>query len=223
MRHDDGTVTGRLALAYVCENDNFPNFYIRLKGATSGQNFTAAGKVRLSGVGTLRFTLTGVLTPDGGSGKIRDRGGCHSYTRDFAVRAAGAPAGAPALPARNSAEHGITSQAAAGIAHPVSLHVASNGRVESQWTASLHCGKQTLMRTNHTPTTTVKADGTFFRTEHFNVEYVHGVTERFTAVFKGRFLADGATGTLRLRMITRQKGHHFLPCDSGLQTWSARA
>ncbi len=94
VRHDDGTVTGRLALAYRCENDNFPNFYIRLKGALNGQNFTASGKVKLPGVGTLRYTLTGVMTPDAASGKIRDRGGCHNYTRDFAVRAAALP---PAL------------------------------------------------------------------------------------------------------------------------------
>jgi hypothetical protein len=221
-RHDDGSVTGRLALAYRCENDNFPNFYIRVKGAMNGQNFSASGKVRLRGVGTLRYTLTGALTPDGGAGRIRARGGCHGYTRDFAVRAAGAPAGAPAMPARASIKHGVTSQSAAGIAHAVSVHVASNGRVEGEWTASIRCGKQTLMRTNHTPTTTVKADGTFARTEHFNVKYRDGSTERFTAIFKGRFLADGATGTLRLRMITRKKGYHYVPCDSGVQTWAAR-
>ncbi len=79
------------------------------------------------------------------------------------------------MPARASIEHGVTSQSAAGIAHAVSVHVASNGRVEGEWTASMKCGKQTLMRTNHTPTTTVKADGTFSRVEHFNVPYVHGV------------------------------------------------
>jgi len=39
---------------------------------------------------------------------------------------------------------------------------------------------------------------------------------------KGVLLADGATGTLRLRMTTHKKGRRYLPCDSGVQTWSAR-
>src|SRR3954452_16904512 len=83
VRHDDGSVTGRLAIAYLCENDNYPDLYWRVKGRMNGDAFTASGKLRLSGVGTLRYQLTGTLTADAGAGKIRLRGGCHGYTRDF--------------------------------------------------------------------------------------------------------------------------------------------
>ena len=40
--------------------------------------------------------------------------------------------------------------------------------------------------------------------------------------FRGRFLADGAAGTLRARMQTYERGKRFIPCYSGLQTWAAR-
>ena len=40
--------------------------------------------------------------------------------------------------------------------------------------------------------------------------------------FKGRFLADGAVGTLRARSQLREKGKRYYPCDSGTQTWAAR-
>ena len=40
--------------------------------------------------------------------------------------------------------------------------------------------------------------------------------------FKGRFLADGAAGTLRARSQLHKKGHRYYPCDSGTVAWTAR-
>ena len=40
--------------------------------------------------------------------------------------------------------------------------------------------------------------------------------------FTGRFLADGAVGTLRARSQYREKGKRYYPSDSGTQTWAAR-
>ena len=47
----------------------------------------------------------------------------------------------------------------------------------------------------HAPAT-IKPDGTFSRTETYTIRY-NGPDERYRVTFSGRFLADGAVGTLR--------------------------
>jgi hypothetical protein len=42
--------------------------------------------------------------------------------------------------------------------------------------------------------------------------------ERYSVSFRGRFMADGAVGTMR--MTVTQRG--YKPCVSGTRTWSAR-
>ena len=66
-------------------------------------------------------------------------------------------------------------------------------------------------------------DGTFLDDKPYTVRYRDGSSERYRIRFEGRFLADGVVGTLRARMQTRKKGKSYYPCDSGTQTWSARA
>ena len=51
--------------------------------------------------------------------------------------------------------------------------------------------------------------------ETFTIRYTDGSRERYRVSFKGRFLADGVTGTLRARMQTRKPGKRYYPCDSG--------
>jgi hypothetical protein len=60
------------------------------------------------------------------------------------------------------------------------------------------------------------------RNERFTLRFDDGSSDRYRVTFAGHFLADGAAGTLRVRMHTRQRGKHFYPCDSGTQTWTAR-
>ena len=106
---------------------------------------------------------------------------------------------------------------------PVAVRVAKNGRMYSFWQVTMRCGPKAVVAFgNVTPTTTVKADGTFSRNETFTIRYADGSSERYRVSFKGRFLADGAVGTLRARMQTRKKGKRYYPCDSGTQTWAAR-
>jgi hypothetical protein len=220
LRKDNGTIIGRVAYAYRCRRQtNFPNVLTTVLGRTNGATFTVKGKQRL-GRHTVRYTLTGTFTPEGAVGKIR-RTGCAGFKRDFSLRAASAPAGPPALPARNSIFFGVTSQRHGLSPLPVTLRVAGNGRVYGNWTATTKCGP-TFWWTNATPPTKVKADGTFRRSEHFTVRYQQGYSETYRVRFAGRFLADGATGTLRISMQFHNNGKRFKTCRSGVQTWSAR-
>jgi hypothetical protein len=41
----------------------------------------------------------------------------------------------------------------------------------------------------------------------------------YRVTFSGRFLADGAVGTLRARMVWRERGKRSFPCVSGTQNW----
>ncbi|MDA0184199.1 hypothetical protein OJ997_28075 [Solirubrobacter phytolaccae] len=219
----DGNVVGRLAYNVRCRKTNFPTMTTRLTGRVNGATFTVTGRSRLgSGLGTLRFTLTGTLAPDSATGQVRLRG-CHKYTRTFALRTPSAPAGAPALPAPSVPVFGFTSQSAGGVSLPLALRVAANGRFYGSWASTMRCGNRTLAWNNATPVTSVRADGSFVRNERFTVRYDDGSSERYRVNFSGRFLADGVSGTLRVRMRYREgRNTNFEPCDSGVVTWAAR-
>ena len=147
VRHDDGRISGRLAIAYRCRSHFSSNLVARLTGKTAdGVNFTAAGSTRLSGVGRLRYTLTGTLAPDAVGGKVKlSVRGCRGYTRPFSLRTESAPAGAPAAPPKSTVFAGLTSQAAAGVRLPVVVRVAANGRVYGTWTATMKCGPKAVL------------------------------------------------------------------------------
>ena len=59
---------------------------------------------------------------------------------------------------------------------------------------------------------TVKADGTFRGNQTYTIRYTDAPSERYTVSFDGRFLADGAVGTLRARMQTTQEAQATYPC-----------
>ena len=56
----------------------------------------------------------------------------------------------------------------------------------------------------------------------YTIRYTDGSRERYRVTFKGRFLADGAAGTLRARMQTRKRASATTRATAGTQTWSAR-
>jgi hypothetical protein len=225
VRHDDGRVTARLLFGYSCGKRKFLNSVIRIKGSTpDGVSFSAAGKARLRGIGTLRFSMTGTLAADAVAGKIQlGASGCPKYTRDLTLRTESAPAGAAALPAASSLLAGMTAQSASGLRQPIALRVTTKGRVWSAWAATTKCGpKATSQVANNSPTMDIKPDGTFTRSETYTIRWTGGLTERFRMTFSGRFVADGAVGTLRARSQLRKKGHRYYPCDSGTINWTAR-
>jgi hypothetical protein len=222
---DDGRVLGRIAYAYRCHGHFRSTIITRLGGRLNGQRFTATGSTRFRGVGRLRWRLTGTLTGDAGSGSARLRiaHACGGYTNTFVVRAAAAPAGAAAMPARGSTYYGVTAQSASGTRLPMTLRVATNGRVYAIWSAAMDCHRGTIATLNVSPSAKIKADGSFTRNERYTIRYTDGYFERYRVTFGGRFLADDVVGTLRMRMQGHQKGARFYPCDSGIHTWEARA
>lgn len=223
IQHDDGRITGRLGYSLGCRRGNFVNLVTRIRGRWNGTTFTASGRTRPGRIGTLRFTLTGSFAPGAAGGKVRLRG-CRSYTREFSLRTPSIPAGAPVQPARDVAVFGVTSQSLSGVHMPIALRIAGNGRLYGSWSSTMRCGTRTLTWENSTPPATVRADGTFTRNETFSVRYRGGGVERYRVNFSGRFLADGVTGTLRVRMRYREgRNRNFEPCDSGIVTWGARA
>ena len=72
-----------------------------------------------------------------------------------------------------------------------------------------------------TPTRKINADGTFGGNQSYVMRY-RGYSEHYRVTFKGQFLADGVTGTLRARVYYREKGRRSVNCVSGTQSWSAR-
>jgi hypothetical protein len=220
---DDGRVSGRLAMGYDCNGFAATTLIVRVNGRVNGAAVTASGRSRGRG-GTVRASLTGTVSADAVTGRVRLRAkGCWRATRSFVLRGPGVPAGAPAGPSRGSVLHGLTAQSAGGIRLPISIRVARNGRMYAYWSALLTCHSGArLPLLNATPTMRVRRDGTFRRTETFTVRFRGSADERYRVSFSGRFLADGAVGTLRARMVWRERGKRYYPCLSGTQSWVAR-
>jgi hypothetical protein len=224
VHRDNGTVAARVGFAFACRGVRNWNLVARLTGKVNAAAFTATGSTRLRSI-RMRFTLTGTLAPDSATGTVRMRArGCRGYTRKFVMRTESAPAGPPAQPAANSLLNGLTSQRAAGVRLPVTLRVARNGRVYAVYHAGMDCrGQGTIPAMITTPTMAVRADGSFSRRRFsFTVPFTDGYRERYTISFSGRFLADGAVGTLSARMLGHKRGRRYVPCVSGTQTWAAR-
>ena len=196
---------------------------LRLHGKVDGLTFTATGTTRVRGLGTIRVTLTGGLASNNATGDARVRvTGCRAYTNSFVLRTESAPAGAPAVPGPGTLMQGLTSQSAGGLRLPLSLRVATNGRVYAVWNAMMKCGTATIPVLDVTPSRAIRPDGTFGGTQTYTIRY-RGSSERYRVTFSGQFLADGAKGTLRASMQLRDGTRRYVPCVSGLQTWAARA
>jgi hypothetical protein len=223
VRKDDGSIRMRVLVVFKCGKQPIIDTVARLSGRTpDGANFTASGRTR-SGGHLLRFSVTGTLTPDAVAGTFRMRG-CAGFRRPLSLRAASAPAGPAAIPPPGTTFSGLSGQVAGGVRMPVFLRVARNGRVYAGWMATMKCGpKAVVPSATSMPSTKLNPDGSFSDTKPYTVRYVDGSSDRFRIRFEGRFLTDGVVGTLRVRMQTRKKGHRYYPCDSGTQTWTARA
>jgi hypothetical protein len=103
----------------------------------------------------------------------------------------------------------------------VTVRVTKQGQAYVNEYARADCGRFTWEVTNAMASTKVKNDGTFARTEHWSIRYSDGWRGRYTVHSSGRFLADGATGTFRIR-LTYSKGRSRGHCDTGVLSWAAR-
>ncbi|HYZ29415.1 MAG TPA: hypothetical protein VE570_10195 [Thermoleophilaceae bacterium] len=145
-------------------------------------------------------------------------------TRPFEARIARAPTGAPAMPAPGAVYSGLTNQQLTnGLAGAVLVRTTADGRrAAARWTAKAPCrrGPRELI-INFTPATLVGGDGSFSRDERF-VERFADALVRYHVEFGGRFQADGAAGTLRLRArVYNRRGRLTTRCDSGVRAWTA--
>ena len=224
----DGSVTGRVGLGQRCGKTSYVNTVVRLKGTAANGALSVTGSTKLTRRGRLKLTLTGTVAGEQISGDIKrstSRIRCQVATVPFRLRAASAAAGAPAMPAANALLGGVTSQVVGGLSLPVFMQVSKTGRrVTGLWQATMQCGpKAVLTAVNFSPPASIGADGTFVKREKYRIRYARRQVDTYRVEFRGQFRADGATGTIRARMTTRQPGKRFFPCDSGVQSWSAAA
>ena len=232
MRRDGGRLTARVGLVVTCRRVNFPQLIARGSGTITGTSFTATFRTKINRGLRLRTRLRGTFAGDGATGTIamkpiRGRGGprgCRGFPQTrIVLRAAGGPVGGAAKPAPRTVVRGLTTQDAGGLHLPVILTVSSNGRhVVAQWLALAGCGQFNTPVANFTPRTRRRTNGSFSKPERYVIRYNDGTTDRFRISFSGRFLSDGAVGTLRVRVTTTRRSRVLVRCDSGPQTFTAR-
>jgi hypothetical protein len=180
----------------------------KLSGILSGQTLT--GELRITG-----------LRRSGGR-RIR----CTRHpARPFQARLGSAPSGAAAA-ARPAAQYlGTSAIRLGGLPAPVVLRTTRDGRkVAARWNALARCGRGPRERlVNFTPATRIGAAGGFLRRERFTVRYTDAVV-RYRVRFGGRFLADGATGRLRMQAVVLDRHRRVRTrCDTGTRAWNALA
>jgi hypothetical protein len=185
-------------------------------------SFTASGRARIGGGGPyVRVSLSGTLAADSVTGTVRARNRCRTFNWTLSLRTPGAPAGAAAVPAPGTLMFGSSSQSAAGMALPVSLRVTKNGRVYASWQALAKCRRSSHPVYDFTPSRKIAADGTFGGTQTYTIRYKR-FSERYRVSFRGRFHADGASGTFTASMRYQDGKNRYVPCRTGRQTWTAR-
>src|SRR4051794_36395077 len=106
--HADGSVAARAYFTYGCRRLRLYNLVVPMKGRVTGSAVSATGKIPRRGARTIRYTLSGTGTPDAVTGKLKLRNHCGNTTRDLALRAMGAPAGAPVAAPRGTTLYGVT-------------------------------------------------------------------------------------------------------------------
>ena len=223
-RNADGSVAVRFGMAITCRHTRYIDTVVRGRGTSSGASFTASARTHLAGTGRLTMKISGTFAGTGATGRVSAHAkGCKGFSRvPFQLRAAAAPAGAPARPAKGTEMFGVTSQSAGGVRLPVVLRVAKNGRVYAQWEALAACTHGHTPIMNVTPYTRITADGSFRRTEKFRQKYDDGSHDTVHVTFAGTFLAGGASGTLSARVQFTDKHHRlYTPCLTSTQTWTA--
>ncbi len=222
-RHDSGRITGRINVAYHCKGYALGYAIVRVKGSFNGTAFTASGTTSTR-PGRIRLSLKGVLDGPNGAGRMTARQrGCLHFTRPFVLRTPSAPVGGSALPPRASLFYGFSTQLAGGAPLPVSLRVAKHGRVYALWEAISTCQRNFRFPVvNVTPATTVNRSGFFSRTENYTIRFSDAPTRKFHVKFSGRFLADGAVGTLSATVKFYDRGKAYATCRSGTVNWTAR-
>lgn len=105
----------------------------------------------------------------------------------------------------------------------IGLKVSADGRkvVDALYTVPFKCGPYTDFLPNYGPPMTIRADGSFAKTEHLKTLFDDGASTRTTLRLRGRFTHQGATGTYRANAVSTFKRGKPVRCSSGTISWSA--
>lgn len=227
----------RFDTTLLCGKDTFDVTGRKLV-AFDGTSFSAtAASIQNVARGRLAFewTMSGTISGSAASGTLRiagvrrvsgrKRSCARKPTRAFQARLTGTPAGAAARPRPRGLYLGTSSfEIVDRLQAPVVLRAGTTGgRVAARWTIAATCRRGPRQQfVNLTPLTRVRDDGTFARSERFLIRYQDAVI-RYRVRFGGRFVGDGASGTLRLRArVYNRSGKRLRTrCDSGTRTWNA--
>jgi hypothetical protein len=230
LAHDGDAVRARASITVSCRGLSIPNTVVLARGTAAGTTVFARGSAVVVRRLRLHFRLTGSVAADritaAATLRLRRRaGGPRGCERigsfPVVLRREGVPTGEPARPAPRTIWRGVTAQRADGVRLPLQVAVAGDGRVVARWHADLRCGGFRLPVDNWSPPVRVGADGAFVKRERFRLRYRDGIVERYRMVFRGRFLTDGVTGTLRARLTASRRGRLLGRCDSGTVPYSA--
>ena len=147
---------------------------------------------------------------------------CTSGTRPVELRSVAADPGTPAGPTASGLYLGTTESAWRGRVAPISFQVNKAGtRIPSAiWGATISCPGAQEYLANISPSMKIRSDGTFSRTERFTSRFSNA-TDRVRVIFRGRFTAAGATGTINIRQRTRFRNGARMTCRSGTIRWHA--
>ena len=220
-------------------------------GGTLGQRFDASGPVDATGrvvaqARSLRYTGPAVITtrPRGlasvnilfegarASGTVRVRATvrnrrnkrvrCDTGDVPVQLRSVTADPGTPGAPAAGGLYFGNAESLWRGRVTPVTVRVNAAGtRITGfLFGATLRCGGKDEYMANISPPMTIRADGTFRKTEKFSAKFKNAV-DRTTVLVKGRFTAQGITGTVNAVQRTRFKNGQRSACRTGTIRWHA--
>jgi hypothetical protein len=230
---------GRIALRFDallhCGRNDYDGVIGSREVAWNGVTFSASGRSSFglgSGHVAYRWRVDGRVDGAVATGLLRvtavRRGkACRGDPpRSFEAHVAGG-SGQSALPQPGAAYVGLSDHVLGhGLFSPVVLRAASDGRsILARYTVAAPCnhGEPREFLTNFTPATTVRADGSFRRAEHFTYRYSNTLT-RFRALFTGHFTSAGASGTLSVDAHDydgARRHHLYALCSTGTRHWSA--
>jgi hypothetical protein len=147
---------------------------------------------------------------------------CDSGPTAVELRSVAADPGTPATAAPGGVYLGTLGSSFRGRVTPIAFKVDAAGtRIPAAvFGISLACPRTPEYLANISPSMTIRADGTFRRTERFTSRYADA-TDRVKVVFAGRFTAAGATGTISVTQRTRLRRGGSFTCRSGNVGWSA--
>jgi hypothetical protein len=220
-------VRARIQVTVTCPRVRFPLLVLKAAGAVTGERLVASSTTRLQGGRRVRVRIAGLVQGDRVfvEYSVRSRGCRTLRGRGLQLRQRPAPAGAPTKLGPGTSLLGMTDQSTAGLPMAVALRVTNKGdKVVGLWQGYAPCGRgPSATIANYSPAMRISSTGTFRLPERYRVSFAgSGFEERYTVYFGGRLLADGATGTLRIRVrITDLRGRTLTRCDSGTRRWTA--